>query len=84
MTSDWYVYVLECEDGTLYTGVTKDPSRRLLEHRRGGCRYTRARPGRRMLRTLRCSKVRAYQYEWRLKRASRAQKLAWCRRAWRL
>jgi putative endonuclease len=42
MPADWYVYILECEDGTLYTGVTKDTARRLKEHQQGGCRYTRA------------------------------------------
>jgi len=40
----WYVYVLECSDGTLYTGITVDPSRRLVEHNSGrGARYTRSR-----------------------------------------
>jgi putative endonuclease len=79
----WYVYVVECADGSLYTGVTKDPKRRLAEHQAGGCRYTRSRRGVRMLRNRRCrSKVRAYQYEWRLKRATRAQKLAWCDKSW--
>lgn len=77
------MYVLECEDGTLYTGVTKDPQRRLAEHQNGGCRYTRARRGVRMLRARRCmTKVRAYQYEWKLKRATRPQKLAWCDNNW--
>lgn len=75
----WYVYILECEDGSLYTGVTKDPKRRLIEHQAGGCRYTRARRGMRMLRVRRCmTKVRAYQYEWALKRQTRQRKLAWC------
>ena len=79
----WYVYILECEDGSLYAGVTKNPKRRLAEHQAGGCRYTRARRGVRMLRTRRCTtKVRAYQYEWRLKRATRSQKLAWCEKTW--
>ncbi len=80
----WYVYILECEGGSLYTGVTTDPKRRLAEHRAGGCRYTRARRGLRLLRSRRCpDKVQAYRYEWRLKRATRAQKLAWCRLLWR-
>ena len=83
MAERWYVYILECEDGSLYTGVTKYPRRRLAEHQAGGCRYTRARRGLRMLRTRRCAtKVRAYRYEWALKQASRAQKLAWCEKAW--
>jgi len=40
----WYVYLLECADGTLYTGITLDPERRLLQHNAGrGARYTRTR-----------------------------------------
>jgi len=30
-----YVYILECSDGTYYTGVTNNPERRLLEHNAG-------------------------------------------------
>ncbi|MGH8455025.1 MAG: GIY-YIG nuclease family protein [Nevskiales bacterium] len=83
MADSWYVYILECEDGSLYTGVTKDPKRRLTEHQAGGCRYTRARRGVRMLRARRSmTRVRAYQYEWKLKRATRQQKLAWCDKNW--
>jgi predicted GIY-YIG superfamily endonuclease len=38
------VYVLRCADGTLYTGVTTDPERRLGEHNRGtASKYTRCR-----------------------------------------
>lgn len=43
---NWFVYILRCADGTLYTGVTTDPARRLREHNAGGrlgARYTRAR-----------------------------------------
>lgn len=44
-TSDWYLYVLECDDDTLYTGITTDPERRVHEHNhtKAGARYTRAR-----------------------------------------
>lgn len=31
----YYVYLLRCADGTLYTGITTDPARRLAEHRSG-------------------------------------------------
>ena len=41
----WYVYVLHCGDGSLYTGSTTDVERRLREHQSGiGARYTRSRP----------------------------------------
>lgn len=44
-SSEWFVYIVECRDSTLYTGVARDPLRRLLEHNgsRRGARYTRAR-----------------------------------------
>ena len=40
----WYVYMLLCGDGTLYTGMTDDVPRRLRAHRSGrGAKYTRGR-----------------------------------------
>jgi putative endonuclease len=44
--SDWFVYVLRCGDGSLYTGITTDVSRRLAEHRSNGpkaAKYLRGR-----------------------------------------
>jgi len=39
-----YCYILECADGTYYTGWTTDPKRRERQHNRGrGARYTRMR-----------------------------------------
>lgn len=47
MEKNWSVYMLRCADGSLYTGVTTDPQRRLAEHngeKAGrGARYTRVR-----------------------------------------
>jgi len=42
----WFVYMIRCADGTLYTGITTDVARRLDEHNGhapSGARYTRAR-----------------------------------------
>jgi putative endonuclease len=40
----FFCYILECADGTYYTGWTSNPNRRLKQHNRGaGSRYTRAR-----------------------------------------
>ena len=40
----WYVYMLRCRDGSLYTGYTDDVSRRLAVHQSGkGAKYTRSR-----------------------------------------
>lgn len=39
-----YCYILECADGTYYTGWTTDPDRRVTQHNKGtGARYTRTR-----------------------------------------
>lgn len=42
---EWFVYVLRCADGTLYTGVTTDVLRRVEEHNAStkGAKYTRVR-----------------------------------------
>jgi len=41
----WFLYVVRCNDDTLYTGVTTDPDRRLKEHNEGhrGAKYTQSR-----------------------------------------
>lgn len=40
----YYVYMLRCADGTLYTGWTTDPHKRIMMHNRGkGAKYTRSR-----------------------------------------
>ncbi len=44
--ADWFVYILRCADGSLYTGITTDLARRVAEHNAGaqaGARYTRPR-----------------------------------------
>ncbi len=44
--NDWFVYIVRCADNTLYTGITKDVERRILEHNSddiSGAKYTKAR-----------------------------------------
>ena len=43
--TDWYLYLLRCDDDSVYTGITTDVDRRVREHRMGkrGARYLRAR-----------------------------------------
>ena len=46
----YYVYILECGDGTLYTGITTDVGRRFKEHKLGkGAAYTKSRGTKRIL-----------------------------------
>ncbi len=40
----YFVYIIECKDGTLYTGATINIDKRVEKHNQGkGCKYTRAR-----------------------------------------
>ena len=44
MEKKWYLYILRCGDGTLYTGITTDVQARFAQHRAGkGAKYTRGR-----------------------------------------
>lgn len=74
----WLVYILECRDGTLYTGITNDLERRMGAHRRGAAsKYTRARlPVRLVFRELRHTRSTALRREALIKTMSRRQKLA--------
>lgn len=46
----WYVYIIECRDGSLYTGIAIDVQRRYATHVAGkGARYTRSHPPLRLL-----------------------------------
>ncbi len=52
----YFVYLLECADGSLYTGVTTDVERRLAEHKGGtGGHFTRAKGAKRIVYTERHS-----------------------------
>ncbi len=75
---EWTVYILRCRDGSLYTGITTDPERRLAEHNsdRGAARYTRARRPVQMIYTEPAKdRAAASRREAAIKRLSRAEKL---------
>ena len=72
----WTVYLARCRDGSLYTGVTTDPERRLAEHNAGcGGAYTRSRIPIAMV-YVESAKDRsgALRRECAIKQLSRAQK----------
>ncbi len=73
----YFVYILECADKTLYTGITTDVRRRLTEHKVGkGGRYTRARGARRVVYSEKCKdRSSASKREAAIKHLSREQKL---------
>lgn len=73
----WFVYIIECADGSLYTGITTDVERRLREHSEGkiGARYTRGR-GPLILRYKKVfpDRSEAAKEEWRIKKLGRREK----------
>ncbi len=71
-----YTYIVRCGDGTLYTGYTNDPEKRLRAHNEGkGAKYTR---GRLPVELVYCeeydSKEEAMSREWHIKQMSREAK----------
>lgn len=71
-----YVYVVECRDGSLYTGYTTDVDRRIDEHNDGaGAKYTRARRPVELVHVERYeSQSAAMSREYEVKQLSRRQK----------
>ncbi len=79
-TKNWYVYILSCGDGSLYTGMTDDVLRRLNAHRAGkGAKYTRGRgPLELRYQELCATRSAALRREREIKSLSHAEKLALC------
>jgi putative endonuclease len=76
--SMWHVYILQCNDKTLYTGVTKSLTKRLNYHNRGkASKYTRGRTPVKMIYTEdHPTKTSALKREIQLKKWTKAKKLA--------
>jgi predicted GIY-YIG superfamily endonuclease len=74
----WFVYLLRCTDGTIYTGIAKDVSRRCQQHNAGtASRYTRSRlPVVVVYQEAHASRSLALRREAAIKALSRQQKLS--------
>lgn len=74
----WHVYLIECLDGSVYTGVAVDVARRYAQHAAGkGARYTRSHPPRRLLASFEHpDRSSALKAEHAIKRLSAAEKRA--------
>ena len=79
MSDIWYVYILQCADSTLYTGIARDVQRRLKQHNgevAGGPRYTSGRrPVRLLWSDLAPDQGTALRREAAIKKLSRGEKL---------
>lgn len=74
----WFVYILRCADGSLYTGVSKDIDKRLEQHNAGkGAKYTRSRVPVTLFYQESCEdRSGALRREAGIRRLTRRQKLA--------
>lgn len=76
MDKDWYLYIIQCGDGSLYTGITVDVSRRYRMHCSGkGAKYTRGRGPQELVYQERCGNHSdALKRECQIKAMPRADK----------
>ncbi|MGO4332031.1 GIY-YIG nuclease family protein [Cupriavidus sp. M-11] len=76
----WFLYLLECEGNTIYTGITTDVERRFAQHQAGtGAKYTRSRKPIRILAWQEFeNRSEASKAEAAAKRLNSAQKRALC------
>jgi putative endonuclease len=80
ITETWWLYVLECQGGILYTGIAKDVDARFAAHLNGtGAIFTRLnRPLRILAKATLATRGDALRAEYAFKQACRADKLQWC------
>jgi putative endonuclease len=73
----WHIYMLECKDGKLYTGITNNIERRIKAHNSGnGCRFTRYRIPLTLVYSEDCSsRPDALKREAQIKKLPRKKKL---------
>ena len=74
----WFVYIIQCKDQILYTGITNDLSRRIRDHNSGnGCRYTKYRKPVKLIHSEeKSTKSEALKRESCIKGLTRAKKLS--------
>lgn len=76
--ADWFVYILECSDNTLYTGITNNLEKRVEQHNTGkeAAKYTRVRrPVKCVYSEIQINRSEATKREMAIKKLSRLDKL---------
>jgi putative endonuclease len=75
----WYLYLIECRDGNIYTGIAVDVAARYAAHERGkGARYTRSHPPKRLLTAIDYpDRASASSAEYAVKQMSAVEKRAY-------
>jgi len=76
---EWFLYIIECKDGTFYTGITLDVQRRFEEHSTEGPKSAKYVKGKGPLTLIFSAPVgqkgKAYQIEKKVKRLSKKRKI---------
>jgi putative endonuclease len=77
MATPWFVYILECYDDSLYTGITNDLKKRMLTHKSGkGSKYVRAKRFKKILHAIQVAdKSEAAKMEYQIKQLERNDKI---------
>jgi len=75
----WFVYILECSDGSFYTGVTNDLDKRMETHAKGkGSKYVKQKGFKKLLHSKQCfSRSDACKAEAHIKTLQKYDKLNW-------
>lgn len=79
MEKSWKVYILECNDGSFYTGITNDIEKRMAAHQSGkGSKYVFRKGFKKLISFKNCSdRSEATKIEYKIKQLSRNDKLNW-------
>lgn len=77
MLEKYFVYILECQDGSFYTGIAKDLEKRMQEHKTGkGSKYVRLKGFKKLLKFRECrDKSEALKLEYKIKKMPKFDKL---------
>jgi len=73
----WHVYILECRDDSLYTGITNNLDKRMATHKAGkGSKYVKIKGFNRLLHTIKAdNKIEAAKMEYKIKQLDRNEKI---------
>ena len=77
MKNRWFVYLLECLDGSYYVGVTNDVDKRMNAHSEGkGSKYVYGKGFKKLISAIPCkNKSEACKFEYQIKRLPRKDKI---------
>lgn len=79
MNETWWLYMIECQGGGIYSGITKDVQARYEKHAKGkGAKYTKLnRPVQLLCKVKFPNHREAAKFEYQVKQMSRKEKISW-------